>query len=72
MKLNTLIVDFSEVYKVDEMVVESLEKFILSLCLIGVEIILTGMRGEMSLSFIDAGTAMDKVEFKSAVEQYSA
>ncbi|MFY0760443.1 hypothetical protein AB1K32_16335 [Metabacillus dongyingensis] len=54
------------------MMIESLEKFILSLCLIGVKTILTGMRAEMSLSFINAGAAMDKVEIKFAVEQYLA
>lgn len=71
-KLNTLIVDFSGVYKVDEMVVDSLEKLILSLGLIGVKPILTGLRAEMSLSFINAGALMDKVEIKSTVEQVLA
>ncbi|UAL53016.1 hypothetical protein [Metabacillus dongyingensis] len=40
--------------------------------LIGIKTILTGMRAEMSQSFINAGAAMDKVEIKSAVEQYLA
>lgn len=41
LKLSTLIIDFSGVYKVDEIVVDSLEKLILSLGLIGVKPILT-------------------------------
>ncbi|MDR0136189.1 hypothetical protein RFW18_00420 [Metabacillus idriensis] len=44
---------------------DSLEKLILSLGLIGVNPILTGLIAEMILSFINAGAAMDKVEIKS-------
>lgn len=54
------------------MVVDSLEKLILSLGLIGVNPILTGLRAEKSLSFINAGASMDKVEIKSTVEQVLA
>ncbi|TDL80883.1 hypothetical protein [Peribacillus frigoritolerans] len=42
-----------------------MEKLILSLGLIGVKPILTRLRAEMRLSFINAGAAMDKVEIKS-------
>ncbi|MCM3595522.1 hypothetical protein M4D55_06910 [Metabacillus idriensis] len=45
-----------------------MEKLILSLGLIGVKPILTGLRAEMSLSIINAGAAMDKVEIRSTVE----
>jgi rsbT co-antagonist protein RsbR len=69
LKLSKLIIDFSGVYKVDEIVVESLEKLILSLGLIGVKPILTGLRAEMSLSFINSGAAMKNIEIKSTVEQ---
>lgn len=54
------------------MVVDSLEKLIFLLGLIGVKPILTGLRAEMSLSFINAGTAMDKVEMKSTIEHVLA
>ncbi|WP_059170346.1 STAS domain-containing protein [Bacillus sp. FJAT-27445] len=68
-RIESLVIDLSGVYEVDLIGIEVLFKLIRSLNLLGVEPIITGMKGELSQTFINLGINLQGISIYSNLEQ---
>ncbi|WP_053366395.1 STAS domain-containing protein [Bacillus sp. FJAT-27245] len=68
-RIETLVIDLSGVYEVDLIGIEVLFKLIRSLTLLGVMPVITGMKGELSQTFINLGIDLKGVSIYSNLEQ---
>ncbi|TYS60900.1 STAS domain-containing protein [Sutcliffiella horikoshii] len=64
-----LIIDFSGVYLLDETVLHTMDLLIRSLKLIGITPIITGLRPELSLQFINSGLILKDIQISGSIEQ---
>ncbi|RDU38815.1 hypothetical protein DRW41_04450 [Neobacillus piezotolerans] len=68
-RIETLVIDLSGVYEVDLIGIEVLFKLIRSLNLLGVTPVITGMKGELSQTFINLGINLKGISIYSNLEQ---
>ncbi|WP_409276024.1 STAS domain-containing protein [Neobacillus sp. SCS-31] len=68
-RIETLVIDLSGVYEVDLIGIEVLFKLIRSLNLLGVKPVITGMKGELSQTFINLGINLQGISIYSNLEQ---
>lgn len=68
-QISTLIIDLSGVYIVDTMVAQRLFQMIKALKLIGVQVILTGIRAEVAQTSIQLGIDFSSIQTESTVDQ---
>lgn len=68
-RIETLVIDLSGVYEVDLIGIEVLFKLIRSLNLLGVKPVITGMKGELSQTFINLGINLKGISIFSNLEQ---
>lgn len=68
-RIETLVIDLSGVYEVDLIGIEVLFKLIRSLNLLGVKPVITGMKGELSQTFINLGINLHGISIFSNLEQ---
>ncbi|WP_409300130.1 STAS domain-containing protein [Peribacillus sp. SCS-155] len=67
-RFEVLIIDLSGVQQADSMVIEAISKLICSLQLLGIEAIVTGVRPELSVSFVNMGVTLP-VSFYSNLQK---
>ena len=68
-QITTLIIDLSGVYIVDTMVAQRLFQMIKSLKLIGVRVILTGIRAEVAQTCIQLGIDFSTIQTENSVDR---
>ncbi|ALC90806.1 hypothetical protein AM500_14170 [Bacillus sp. FJAT-18017] len=68
-RLETLVIDLSGVVEVDLIGIEVLFKLLRSLNLLGVKPVITGMRGEISKTFVNLGINLENIAIHSNLEQ---
>jgi rsbT co-antagonist protein RsbR len=69
LQISTLIIDLSGVYIVDTMVAQRLFQMIKALKLIGVKVIMTGIRAEVAQTSIQLGIDFTNIQTESSVDQ---
>ncbi|MGD6872092.1 STAS domain-containing protein [Sutcliffiella horikoshii] len=69
LSISHLIIDFSGVYLLDETVLHTMDLLIRSLKLIGITPIITGLRPELSLQFINSGLILKDIQISGSIEQ---
>ncbi|MGD6780394.1 STAS domain-containing protein [Sutcliffiella horikoshii] len=69
LSISHLIIDFSGVYRLDETVLHTMDLLIRSLKLIGITPIITGLRPELSLQFINSGLILKDIQISGSIEQ---
>lgn len=68
-RIETLVIDLSGVQEVDLIGIEVMFKLIRSLNLLGVKPVITGMKGEISQTFINLGIRLEGISIYSSLEQ---
>lgn len=68
-QISTLIIDLSGVYTVDTMVAQCLFQMIKALKLIGVKVIMTGIRAEVAQTSVQLGIDFSSIQTESSVDQ---
>ncbi|WP_339149470.1 MULTISPECIES: STAS domain-containing protein [unclassified Sutcliffiella] len=69
LSISKLIIDFSGVYKLDRTVLHTMDLLLRSLKLIGITPIITGLRPELSLQFINSGLILRDIHISGSIEQ---
>lgn len=69
LSINRLIIDLSGVYEVNPLFQEGIMKLIASLKLLGIEPILSGMRPEMSIEFIETGINLSGINIYQSLNK---
>lgn len=69
LSISNLIIDFSGIYRLDETALHTMDLLIRSLKLIGITPIISGLRPELSLQFINSGLILKDIQISSSIEQ---
>lgn len=69
LSISKLIIDFSGIYKLDRTVLHTMDLLLRSLKLIGITPIITGLRPELSLQFINSGLILRDIPISGSIEQ---
>lgn len=69
LRISTLIIDLSGVVKVDSMVAEQIVKIVMSLKLVGVKAVLTGIRPEIAITLANLGIDIKDLEIGGSLKQ---
>ncbi|KMJ57978.1 hypothetical protein AB685_14220 [Bacillus sp. LL01] len=69
LSISKLIIDFSGVYRLDETVLHTMELLLRALKLIGITPIITGLRPELSIQFINSGLVLRDIHIGGSIEQ---
>ncbi|NLP49652.1 STAS domain-containing protein [Bacillus sp. RO1] len=69
LSISNLIIDFSGVYRLDGTVLHTMDLLIRSLKLIGITPIITGLRPELSLQFINSGLNLKDIQICGSIAQ---
>lgn len=69
LRISTLIIDLSGVVKVDSIVAEQIVKIVMSLKLVGVKAVLTGIRPEIAIILVNLGINIQDLEIGGSLKQ---